>query len=52
VTDEYQLLGCDAVALVRTDVSEECIASIIRVKNHRSRNNVKNNCGVFPRSVF
>jgi hypothetical protein len=29
--EECHLLGCCGVALVRTDVSEECIASIIRV---------------------
>jgi hypothetical protein len=30
--EECHLLGCDAMALVRTDVSEEHIASIIRVE--------------------
>jgi hypothetical protein len=29
--EEWRLLGCDAVALVRTDVSEELSASIIRL---------------------
>jgi hypothetical protein len=29
--EECRLLGCYVVALVRTDVSEEFIASIIRV---------------------
>jgi hypothetical protein len=28
---ECRLLGCDAVCLVRTDDSDECMASIIRV---------------------
>jgi hypothetical protein len=30
--EEYRLLGCDTVCLVKTDVSEEVIASIFRVK--------------------
>jgi hypothetical protein len=30
-SEECRLLGCCAVALVRTDVSDECSASIIRV---------------------
>jgi hypothetical protein len=34
------------VTLVGTDVSEECIASIIRAKSQRATNNVSSNCSV------
>jgi hypothetical protein len=32
------VLRCDAVALIKTDVSEECIASIIMVEKICERN--------------
>jgi hypothetical protein len=40
--EEYRLLLL--LALVRTDVSEECLASIIKVTSRRTRNTVTSKC--------
>jgi hypothetical protein len=42
--EEYRLLGCDAMSLVRIDVSEDRNASIIRAERiKRARNNFTSN---------